>query len=755
MNIYEALDYINTINMADLPYKNVTSITYGTKITDGVDTGEPCITFGFLEKKPLSEIPDNELLPKTLNVNDKQVKTDVVQREIPAAAISYCHSTDPTVEPVRQNNIKQRPLKGGSSGITIGSGDATLGLLVRDKSDGQVVALSNNHVFGGSNLLGVFQHVNDNGGNNILSLSARQPGNPPTNYYGSLNPADDYIGDSKRVVPIGDLNYRKNPAGFISGTSCDACITSLNSYSLIDFTSVDVLGLNVPGPYKFATDYEITSLGDPASPNYKSPVFRSGRTLGPIGYPGNTFSCKLSVIPWSFGIQLVSGYSEQYSYFYNSFHIQGDVYSVAGGDSGSAVFALLSSQSTTLSAWKCIGVVFAAPSNSLSCICSRITTVAEKLNIAPWDGNIPTITSETQTLYLSAQDYLPWDTSSYVTLSGRKFYQTGGLTIPTPSLFTVNGAPLYWSNVANNGGSTWLAVASGVNTVAKSTDNGATWSLATSLPILMSGARIGYGSEKYIAYGAGTWIVYDSKGSLYSELYARSTDDGVTWSLLPVDKLTDARNLRIEGLYYFNNRFVTLTPTKSAITISTDNGLTFGGIIYLPKLPNTTNYYRGIAANGSTWIAISDYYGNPSYNLGAISNDSGLTWSALTNIPYGGGGCWDIAYGNGMWVCTPFLWTTLPFVSSIASINNGASWFLIPYNNYKPRVPQITYNNGKFYQIEYLNGSATYMCILDSTTQKWTGVGLPKLDKWCYPSVNNTGTLIALNSYGTQGFKYQ
>jgi hypothetical protein len=51
MNIYQALDYINNINIGDLPCKDITSITYGYKIVNGIETEEPCITFGFLEKK--------------------------------------------------------------------------------------------------------------------------------------------------------------------------------------------------------------------------------------------------------------------------------------------------------------------------------------------------------------------------------------------------------------------------------------------------------------------------------------------------------------------------------------------------------------------------------------------------------------------------------------------------------------------------------------------------------------------------------
>jgi len=483
MNIYEAIDYINSIKVSDLPYGDITSMTYGNKIVDGVETGEPCIKFGVLEKKPLSAIPATAVVPKNLDINGTQVKTDVVQRAPRERLIGgSCNSEDPTVDPVRQNYLRRRPLKGGASSIYINGTDATLGLFVRDKSDGQVVAISNCHVYAASNLLGVYQHLNNAGLNNIVSLSARQPGTPPYNPYGNTDPTVDCIGSCKRTVPIGDLDYTFYYSTFtgnfyINGTSTDAAILKLPSYDLIDSSSVDVIGFNVNGPYQFATDYEITSLGDPLSPNYGSPIFRSGRTLGPVGYPGSSTSCYLSVVPDSFGLALVGVYSEFTSFFYNTFDIRGNVAATKGGDSGSAIFARLSANIPALATWKCIGLVFAGSSDAaVTGTGTRITTIAEKLNIVPWNGNIPTFTSETETLYLSAQNYLPWSTSSSVILSGRRYYQTGGLPAPSLSSFTIDSTPRYWTDVANNG-STWLAVASGVNTVFKSTSNGApgTW----------------------------------------------------------------------------------------------------------------------------------------------------------------------------------------------------------------------------------------------------------------------------------------
>ena len=769
MNIYQAMDYINSIKMSDFPYGDITSITYGNKIVNGVETNESCITFGVLEKKPLSAIPAAAVVPKNLDINGEQVKTDVVQRPLAKRLLgSSCNSQDPTVDPVRQNYLKRRPLKGGASSIYINGTDATLGLLVRDKSDGQIVAISNSHVYAASNLLGVYQHLNEAGFNNTIPLSSRQPGSPWSNPYGDANPVVDCIGSCKRAVPIGDRDYTFSYYGsdfYINGTSTDAAIIKLPSYDLIDSSSVDVIGFGVNGPYEFATDREITSLGDIASPNYGAPIFRSGRTLGPVGYPGSTTSCYLSVSPTSLGVTAVGDYSEFTSFFYNTFDVRGNVAATKGGDSGSALFALLSSQSTTLSAWKCIGLVFAGFSDAVfTGVGTRITTVAEKLNIMPWNGNIPTFTSETETLYLSAQDYLPWITSSSVILSGRRYYQTGGLPAPSLSAFTIDSTPRYWTDVASNG-STWLAVASGVNTVFKSTSNGApgTWGPTTSLPAIMSGGVIGRGGHKYIAYGGGAWIVFDRFAGIFSNLCARSTDDGVTWTTVPVSGAFIAEQVK-----FINNKFVTLSPLQSTIQTSDNFGLNWD-LIKLPELPkfqgtDDSNYY-GIAGNGNVWIAVSEYrQTGVNYSVGAKSIDNGATWTTY-QLPKNTGGFWDIEYGNGVWVAVPFTrFTDVNSVSCIVSTDNGVSWNAVNYGFYRPLLPRIAFNNGKFYQLNdgLLPPTSTgveseYMGVLDSTQPiKWSFVGVPRSTYYTKPSVSSTGTVVSLMpNNATTGIIYQ
>lgn len=423
MNPYEAVEYLRSIDMSSLPYKGLTGIYYADKTVNGVSTQEKCIKFYFETKKSLSELEASEIVPATITYNHTVFQTDVEEAPISEKLIADCHNLSSSVEPVKSNYIKRRPLMGGCSSINIGSSDATLGIMVVDKKDGQVVALSNSHVFAASQLHGYYAGGNDITGKNVLALSARQPGTNAYNPYGSVTPAVDYIGNCKRTVMIGNKDYTTNASGWIKDTTVDAAIVGIDK-SLISSASVSAIGLNAPGPFAFASDNEITSLLDPVSPNYRAPVFRSGRTCGPIGAPGNSYSCALSVS--EFGIEPVGTYTGYVSYFSESFVIEGTTIATRGGDSGSAIYALLSASMPALSTWKCIGLVFAGPSfNPSYGIGSRISAVSQDLDVVAWNGIVPVLSATTDTIVLSAGEYLPYSTSAIITLSGRRYHQLG------------------------------------------------------------------------------------------------------------------------------------------------------------------------------------------------------------------------------------------------------------------------------------------------------------------------------------------
>jgi hypothetical protein len=135
-----------------------------------------------------------------------------------------------------------------------------------------------------------------------------------------------------------------------------------------------------------------------------------------VGAPGNTYSCNLSV--YKLDSVFVGTYSGYITNFYNCFYVRGNVEAGGGGDSGSAMFALLNRNNPSLSAWKLIGLLFAGPVDNSYTIGCRITTIANSLNIAPWDTKIPTLSSEKNILMVP-------NFSQKVSLSGRIFYQSG------------------------------------------------------------------------------------------------------------------------------------------------------------------------------------------------------------------------------------------------------------------------------------------------------------------------------------------
>jgi len=423
-DVEKILKWIREVDVKSLPY-NVIGIGWGRKEKNGIKTDEYGVIFTVNSKKPFEELKPEEIIPKNLEItlNDPQTdilssltfKTDVKEPILHQKIVSYCHTPSNTINPVKEHRDRTRTLIGGiETSSNWGKIVGTLGIFVKDKTDGQIVALSNNHVFANSQLTSLFQTPNEQGTTTTLEISGFQPSG-----YWKTTPENDYIGKCKRAVMIGDENpeilYYINSTPIIWRTSSDAAILELSNYNLIDsISSPNILNFDEVAPFEFASDAEIDSLA-PGASNSGSPIFRSGRTLGPIGYPGNTFSCNLSVS--ELNLALVAPYSYYGSWFPNCFYVDGDVVAGAGGDSGSALFALFNEGNPALSAWKLVGLLFAGGDNyTIGC---RITEIASALNIAPWNTDIPTLSS--QKTVISLKD----DYSQTVTLSGRKFYQAG------------------------------------------------------------------------------------------------------------------------------------------------------------------------------------------------------------------------------------------------------------------------------------------------------------------------------------------
>lgn len=367
---------------------HVTSVGYGYKMSGGVNTGEPAIVFGVEAKKPLSEIPEGELLPSSVDISGVAVKTDV--KEIGRIELLECNGDcgQNGGSGSALNRSFTRPIKGGLSMTSLNNSNTvgTFGLVVKDVATGAIVGLTNNHVTiqdafytSQRNLAGVLQNEYSPADNIYQDAE-----------YAGVPPATNIIGRSLRYVPIYPVT-----SGLTN--SVDAAIFSLDASVVSSTISWRQVGLDsvVADHLPFATTGEIDTL------LARNPqLYSSGRTTGPKG--GATCPLKLFELGSTFSINYIRqgvattvvmenaiGYFKpplehpetqdpaEYGYCCNP---------VRGGDSGSALIADIGG------IIKVIGLVFAGggsgcdggPNSYAAGYACRIDEVASQLGITNW-----------------------------------------------------------------------------------------------------------------------------------------------------------------------------------------------------------------------------------------------------------------------------------------------------------------------------------------------------------------------------------
>ena len=130
---------------------DIVSVSYGFKTVNGKLTNEKSIIFTVKEKKPIEDIPQDELLPSSVDVDGENVNTDVIQGEIRAQGFgNFCvpEWTNWLSTPPQNRNV-HRPLMGGVSTTNYSKLQnyvGTLGFFAVDNEDNSLVGVSNNHV---------------------------------------------------------------------------------------------------------------------------------------------------------------------------------------------------------------------------------------------------------------------------------------------------------------------------------------------------------------------------------------------------------------------------------------------------------------------------------------------------------------------------------------------------------------------------------------------------------------------------------
>lgn len=402
---------------------DIVSVGISAKVKNGVLQDKKCISFGVKSKLPLEEIPADKLIPKQLTIDGVLYETDVIEApEKFYANPDYCYDTGSNTVPpivgfpVSGFRSKSRPLSGGISGAAppasgfVNAG--TMGGIVIDLNDNKLVGITNNHVGGTPGGISTQKNTPytlasdaSYGGQsaNYKNINFYQPSSWDS---GAVTNTPDLIGPAKRCYP-----FFTQP----SLNKIDVALINLSAANLIGSNSFLPLSAPFSTPCKFATTSEINSI------SINDPVYKAGRTTGPIGGRG---SCNIKITSVSLNTNV--GYTPFTISFTDCLRMESSTNSVvgSGGDSGGLIYCCINSTNPSTSAWRIVGVNFAGSSDGSLGIANRIDNVATLFSVSAWEGE-----PRSNTPSLCSYIYLPRSTfgSSITALSAGKVYWQVGI----------------------------------------------------------------------------------------------------------------------------------------------------------------------------------------------------------------------------------------------------------------------------------------------------------------------------------------
>ena len=396
---------------------NVNSIAYGYKFVGGEQTSELCIIYGVQEKKPLSELSPEEILPTEIIVGDQVLRTDVYEVDMAEliACNAYCGQIAGANSAV--NRAVTRPLVGGLSitstnnGATVG----TMGFIGVHTETQTLVGVTNNHV--------TIQDAFYTSERNLAGIIQNEYS--PIDYVyqngEGVNPAN-IVGQSLRYVPI-----FKQATG---NNYVDGAIFSVEAADINIATSYQQAGVSdYTLPLPFASTVEIDNLL-----TTNPMIYSSGRTTGPKGGAScpMRISALFTVLNLDYKYQggtTVARFLDQITFVKPENDpslttiCSNPIY---GGDSGSALIADFDGVR------KIIGLVFAA--GGVGGIvyfgyANRIDRVASELGIEAWDGTAKGYVDPASITYKTT---INGSSNKILNCEGVNYWQVGLTTLNTP-----------------------------------------------------------------------------------------------------------------------------------------------------------------------------------------------------------------------------------------------------------------------------------------------------------------------------------
>jgi hypothetical protein len=388
---------------------NVTGVMFGKKSVGGKFTDEESLIFIVEEKKPIEDIPEDELLPSKVIEKGVSLPTDVIEMKISALALppdcpEEFYSWTATTP---GNRSVIRPLQGGISvtNYTSLSGYVgTMGFIAVDNDTNSLVGVSNNHVL--INDAFIATDRNPNGvRTNVANNFTTQPNEPSLGTSGMQYA----IGIVKKYVPI---------SGSPEINTVDCAVTTVNQSVISNTTSYLQYGMNGwTQPLEFATTEEIDGLIE-----NKNALFSTGRTTGPKG-EGAT-----KLIPYSLSNTFNIAYNKQgvdtFIPFGENIVFKASAattpagqycdWPIFKGDSGSALVADFNGTR------KIVGLVFAG--NETLGAANRIDNVVAQMNISAWTGSSVNYSDTGNTVTTSVSGL---DDRENLSSGGNTYWQVG------------------------------------------------------------------------------------------------------------------------------------------------------------------------------------------------------------------------------------------------------------------------------------------------------------------------------------------